>query len=59
MLWWNNSWSLSFSGNVETVTSRGVDYGDRPDFHQTSEVSTENVIDEWDRSHPYGNRLYA
>jgi hypothetical protein len=48
-----------FSGNVETVTTRGGDYADRENIHQTSSVSTENVINEWDESHPYGNVVYA
>ena len=49
-----------FSGNVETVTSRGADYAERSNIHQTSEVTTEGVITQWDQSHPYGvNPVYA
>ena len=49
-----------FSGNVETVTSRGADYAERSNIHQTNEVTTEGVITQWDQSHPYGvNPVYA
>ena len=49
---------LHFSANVETVTSRGADYADRENIHQTSDVTTEEVITQWDQSHPYGNVVY-
>ena len=49
---------LTFSANVETVTSRGADYADRENIHQTSDVTTEEVITQWDQSHPYGNVVY-
>jgi len=50
--------TINSSGNVETVTSRGADYADRENIHQTSDVTTEEVITQWDQSHPYGNVVY-
>jgi len=50
--------TINSSANVETVTTRGADYADRENIHQTSDVTTEQVITQWDQSHPYGNVVY-
>ena len=55
---YKNGYFFFSSANVETVTTRGADYADRENIHQTSDVTTEQVITQWDQSHPYGNVVY-
>ena len=41
------------------MNTRGRDYEDREPFHQITGVSTQNAVEDWNQSHPYGSVVYA